>query len=106
MRRLTGLDAQFLAGENGATTSHAIGLILYEAGEPRLDAATVRRLLSARIHEPTPLRWRSRSTTPPPTPSRCGRCSACWSTTSSAVAARRRAESAASPHRAPASTSP
>ncbi|MGH7750256.1 MAG: wax ester/triacylglycerol synthase domain-containing protein, partial [Candidatus Dormibacteria bacterium] len=61
MRRLTGLDAQFLAGERGAATSHAIGLILYETGDPRLDAGTVKRLLSRRIHEPTPLRWRLES---------------------------------------------
>src|SRR5713226_7651443 len=61
MRRLTGLDAQFLVGEKGAATSHAIGLIIYEAGDRRLDAGVVRRLLSRRIHEPTPLRWRLES---------------------------------------------
>lgn len=59
MRRLSALDAQFLAGERGNSLSHYCGLAIYDTGdESTITAAQMRRLLGDRIGELPPLRWK------------------------------------------------
>lgn len=61
MRQLTGLDAQFLAMENGRIHGH-VGLVAIcdpsTAPGGVLDAASVKRLITERIHLLPPFRWR------------------------------------------------
>ena len=59
MRRLSALDAQFLAAERGNFGAHYCGLAVYQTrrGKP-ITAAKMRRLISKRIGECPPLRWK------------------------------------------------
>ncbi len=61
MRQLTGLDAQFLAMENGRVHGH-VGLLAIcdpsTAPGGVLDAASMKRVISERIHLLPPFRWR------------------------------------------------
>jgi len=59
MRRLSALDAQFLAAERGNFGAHYCGLAVYQTrrGKP-ITAAKMRRLISERIGECPPLRWK------------------------------------------------
>jgi WS/DGAT/MGAT family acyltransferase len=59
MRRLSSLDAQFLAAEHGRFGSQYCGMAIYETrrGEP-ISAATMKQRLSKRIHLCPPLRWK------------------------------------------------
>ena len=59
MRRLSALDAQFLAAERGNFGAHYCGLAVYQTrrGKP-ITAAKIRRLISERIGECPPLRWK------------------------------------------------
>jgi diacylglycerol O-acyltransferase len=59
MRRLSALDAQFLAAERGNFGAHYCGLAIYrtQRGKP-ITAAKMRRLLKARLDECPPLRWK------------------------------------------------
>jgi diacylglycerol O-acyltransferase len=59
MRRLSALDAQFLAAERGNFGAHYCGLAIYQTrrGKP-ITAAKMRRLILERIGECPPLRWK------------------------------------------------
>lgn len=60
MRRLSDLDAQFLAIEDRTQNAHYCALALYDTrqeAEP-LDASRVKRLLAERLHLLPPLRWK------------------------------------------------
>ena len=59
MRRLSALDAQFLAAERGNFGAHYCGLAVYQTrrGKP-ITAAKMRRLIRERIGECAPLRWK------------------------------------------------
>lgn len=56
MRRLSSLDAQFLAAEGGNFGAQYCGVGIYETTE--LTAATMRQLVAERIDACPPLRWR------------------------------------------------
>jgi diacylglycerol O-acyltransferase / wax synthase len=59
MRRLSSLDAQFLAAERGNAGSHFCGLAVYDTGnETKITAEHMRELLRERIAELLPLRWK------------------------------------------------
>jgi hypothetical protein len=59
MRRLSSLDAQFLAAERGNFGSQYCGLGIYETeGYESINAATMTQLLSERIDQCAPLRWK------------------------------------------------
>jgi diacylglycerol O-acyltransferase len=59
MRRLSSLDAQFLAAERGNFGSQYCGLGIYETqGGESINAATMTQLLSERIGQCPPLRWK------------------------------------------------
>jgi WS/DGAT/MGAT family acyltransferase len=59
MRRLSALDAQFLAAERGNAGSHYCGLAIYDTGDgSTINAARTRQLLRDRIGGLPPLRWK------------------------------------------------
>jgi WS/DGAT/MGAT family acyltransferase len=61
MRQLTSLDAQFLALETPRQTGHVAGLGIYDtstAPNGRLTCAEMKELISSRLHQLPPLRWR------------------------------------------------
>jgi diacylglycerol O-acyltransferase / wax synthase len=59
MRRLSSLDAQFLAAERGNFGSQYCGLGIYETeGYESINAATMTQLLSERFDQCAPLRWK------------------------------------------------
>ncbi|GAB88746.1 WS/DGAT/MGAT family O-acyltransferase [Gordonia rhizosphera] len=61
MRRLSSVDAQFLAMEDGRTHAHVCQLTILEgttADGSKLDAARIRELISERIDLMPPFRWR------------------------------------------------
>lgn len=63
MRRLSSVDAQFFAMEDGRNHSHVCQLTIVEATTTdglRLDGQRIRGLLAQRIDLMPPLRWRVR----------------------------------------------
>jgi diacylglycerol O-acyltransferase / wax synthase len=59
MRRLSSLDAQFLAAERRHSGSHYCGLAIYQTGNRKpITAATMRRRLTERMDVCPPLRWK------------------------------------------------
>ncbi|PJE16038.1 wax ester/triacylglycerol synthase family O-acyltransferase [Mycobacterium sp.] len=59
MRRLSGLDAQFLAAEGGNSGSQYCGLAIYQTGnEKPITAATMRQRVADRVDQCPPLRWK------------------------------------------------
>ncbi|MUL77796.1 wax ester/triacylglycerol synthase family O-acyltransferase [Mycolicibacterium sp. CBMA 226] len=59
MRRLSSLDAQFLAAEHGNFGAHYSGLAIFEtADDTTITAATMRRRVAACIDQLPPLHWK------------------------------------------------
>jgi diacylglycerol O-acyltransferase / wax synthase len=59
MRRLSSLDAQFLAAEHGNSGSHYCGMAMYQTGDQKpITAATMRQRLAERMGQCPPLRWK------------------------------------------------
>lgn len=59
MRRLSSLDAQFLAAEHKNAGSHYCGLAIYQTGNRKpITAATMRQRLAERMDLCPPLRWK------------------------------------------------
>jgi diacylglycerol O-acyltransferase / wax synthase len=59
MKRLSSLDAQFLAAEHGNSGSHYCGVAIYQTGRRKpITAATMRQRLAERMGQIPPLRWK------------------------------------------------
>jgi diacylglycerol O-acyltransferase / wax synthase len=59
MHRLSALDAQFLAAEDGNSGSQYCGLAIYQTGDQQpITAATMRQRLAERMGQCPPLRWK------------------------------------------------